>query len=125
MDIGSVTISCDQTADKDLSALSDLGEAAFADNGFTALPRITSEQDVSFIRATLMRLFAEQVGRSEGMLFDFAGPDEETGRPRLPQLLDPRSFAPELIKTEFFHNADQLRDSFWDRRLVSLRAMRC
>lgn len=42
------------------------------------------------------------------MLFDFAGTDEETGPAKLPQLLDPRNFAPELVKTEFFRNAEQL-----------------
>jgi PDZ domain len=65
------------------------------------IAQITSDEDVAFIRATLWRLFARQAGRTEGMLFDFAGTDEEGSPPKLPQLLDPRTFAPELVKTEF------------------------
>lgn len=55
-----------------------------------------------------MCLFVKQVGRTEGLLFDFAGTDQDGERPRLPQLLDPRNFALELVKTEFFHNAERL-----------------
>jgi Phytanoyl-CoA dioxygenase (PhyH) len=102
------TIRPDQVDTPTFLPPADCGEAAFSVNGFIALPRITSDDDVGFIRTTLMRLFAKKAGRSEGMLFDFAGTDEEGGPAKLPQLLDPRNFAPELLKTEFFHNAEVL-----------------
>jgi hypothetical protein len=102
------TIRPDQVDTPTFLPPADCGEAAFPMNGFMALPRITSDDDVGFVRTTLMRLFAKKAGRSEGMLFDFAGTDEEGGSARLPQLLDPRNFAPELLKTEFFHNAEVL-----------------
>ena len=108
MDIETITIRRDQPDAAAFRPPVDCNEAAFPNNGFMALARITSDEDVSFIRATLMQLFAQQVGRAEGMLFDFAGTDEDGGRARLPQLLDPRNFAPNLVKTEFFSNAEQL-----------------
>lgn len=110
MDFGSMTTSCGQP-DARNSAFwppAGYGEAGFPANGFLALPQITSQKDVNFIRVTLLRLFARQVGRAEGMMFDFAGTDEEGGPARLPQILEPRNFAPELVKTEFFRNAEQL-----------------
>jgi hypothetical protein len=39
------------------------------------------------------------------IVFEVAGTDEEGG---LPQRLDPRNSAPELLKTKFFHNAEVL-----------------
>ena len=125
MDIGTLTSSRDQPDAGISSPSADCNEAAFPTDGFIASLRIISDEDVRSIHTRLMRWFAEQVDRREGMLFDFTGADQDGDWPTLPQLLDPRNFAPELIKTEFFHNADQLRNSFWDRRLVSLRAMRC
>jgi Phytanoyl-CoA dioxygenase (PhyH) len=68
-----------------------------------------------------MRLFAEQVGCTEGLLFDT---DQDGERPRLPQLLDPRNFAPERVKTEFFHHAEPLAKRFLGPRIVSLPTMR-
>ena len=112
-----ITIRRDQRDPSIFAPPADVAEAAFPVNGFMALPQITSEDDLSFIRATLMRLFAQQAGRTEGLLFDFAGTDEEGGPAGLPQLLDPRNFAPELVKTEFFHNAEQLA-----KRLLGPRA---
>ena len=103
----------------------DCGEAAFTVNGFMALPRITSDEDIGFIRTTLMRLFAKKAGRSEGMLFDFAGTDEEGGRAKLPQLLDPRNFAPELLKTEFFHDAEMLAKRLLGPNAGFLPTMHC
>jgi Phytanoyl-CoA dioxygenase (PhyH) len=117
MDIGTIIIRCDQRDAGTFCPPADSNEVAFPNNGFMALSRITPDEDVSLIRTTLVRLFAEQVGHREGMLFDFAGTDEEGGRARLPQLLDPRNFAPELVKTEFFHNAEQLA-----KRLLGPRA---
>ena len=117
MDVSIATMHRDQWNTKPLFPRPDCNEAAYPVNGFMTLPRITSDEDVSFIRATLMRLFAHQVGHTEGMLFDFAGIDEADGRARLPQLLDPRNFAPELVKTEFFRNAEELA-----RRLLGPKA---
>jgi hypothetical protein len=110
MDFGAITAGRDQPDAGNNLFLppAEYGEAAFPINGFMALSRITSNEDVDFIRATLLRLFAQQVGRAEGMLFDFAGTDEEGGPARLPQILEPRNFVPELVKTEFFRNAEQL-----------------
>ena len=79
-------------------------KARFAAQGFLALERITSDADIAFIRDTLERLFADRSGYEEGAFFDFAGAGDEDGIFKLPQLLDPRSFAPALVETEFFRN---------------------
>jgi hypothetical protein len=77
----------------------------FRRQGFLALDQITSVPDLSVIRETLENLFARRSGFAEGAFFDFAGANDEGGTFTLPQLLDPRSFAPSLMDSEFFHNA--------------------
>ena len=88
--------------------LSGADPLSFQVNGFMAVQAIATQEDVALIRAALERLFARQAGRSEGMLFDMAGPDDDRTQARLPQLLDPRNYAPELLKTDFFDNSQRL-----------------
>ena len=80
----------------------------FKRNGFVKLERVASTAEVGSIRHRIDDLFRRQAGRSEGLFFDFAGSDEQPDAMRLPQLLDVRNFAPELMKSEFFHNASEI-----------------
>ncbi len=77
----------------------------FEAQGYLAFDRITSEADLSIIRTTLGNLFARRAGFDEGAFYDLAGVGDEDGNFLLPQLVDPRSFAPALTNTEFFRNA--------------------
>jgi ectoine hydroxylase-related dioxygenase (phytanoyl-CoA dioxygenase family) len=80
----------------------------FDRNGFVSLERVTSGKEVVRIRGILEDLFASRRGYAEGALFDFIGLDGEGESLSIPQLFDPRSFAPELVKTEFFRNASNI-----------------
>ena len=82
--------------------------AFFQKNGFLKLKKVTSAGEVGSIRHQLKELFDRQAGRDEGLFFDFAGSDEQPTRMRLPQLLDVRNFAPDLMKSSFFHNASEI-----------------
>jgi ectoine hydroxylase-related dioxygenase (phytanoyl-CoA dioxygenase family) len=79
--------------------------ASFERQGFLALDQVTSAGDLAAIRGTLENLFENRSGFAEGAFFDFAGARDQDGIFTLPQLLDPRSFAPDLLKSEFYHNA--------------------
>jgi len=88
--------------------LTDADPQVFRRNGFMAVQSIAPPDDVARIRTILERLFAARTGYGEGMLFDLVGPDDDPARAGLPQLLDPRNYAPELMKTAFFRNSQQL-----------------
>ena len=82
--------------------------SSFHARGFVTLSQISPPSDVAFIRQRLQQLFDQRVGHEEGLFFDFAGSDEQPDEMRLPQLLDVRNFAPELVKTTFFRNAAEV-----------------
>jgi ectoine hydroxylase-related dioxygenase (phytanoyl-CoA dioxygenase family) len=81
---------------------------SFHANGFLVAREIADTASVQVIRARITQLFAEQAGRREGTFFDLTGSDEDNKEMGLPQLLDVRSYAPELIETVFFANASRL-----------------
>ena len=80
----------------------------FRDNGFLKLNAVTSSDDLTAIRGQIEGLFHRQAGRDEGLFFDFAGSDEQSTTMRLPQLLDVRNFAPDLMRSNFFRNAGEI-----------------
>ena len=82
--------------------------SSFRDRGFVKLGQISPPSDAAFIRQRIQQLFDRRAGHEEGLFFDFAGNDEQPDKMRLPQLLDVRNFAPELIKTTFFRNAAEV-----------------
>ena len=54
------------------------------------------------MRETLARLHNENVGFEEGALYDALGVDDGSEPARFPQIMHPRSFAPELIGSNFY-----------------------
>ena len=50
------------------------------------------------------RLFQQQAGRAEGNQFDLAGTDEEGNKAKLPQILNPPKYAPEIDSFEMKAN---------------------
>ncbi len=85
--------------------VSDEQIAFFRREGFLAIPAITTQEEVAFLRGVYDRLFASNAGREEGNQFDLGGTDEEGKRPALPQILNPVKYAPELQDTLFRANA--------------------
>jgi len=57
------------------------------------------------LRAIFQRLFEGGVGWEKGAQYDLAGTDGKDRPPKLPQLLNPVQFAPELASTQFRANA--------------------
>ncbi|MAX25891.1 MAG: phytanoyl-CoA dioxygenase [Phycisphaeraceae bacterium] len=74
-------------------------------DGFIALDALTSPQEVSQIREIYDDLFARQVGREKGDQFDLGGSDEEGVKAKLPQILNPSRYAPELKQMQLYANA--------------------
>jgi ectoine hydroxylase-related dioxygenase (phytanoyl-CoA dioxygenase family) len=79
--------------------------ARFREDGYLALPSIAPQAEVTQLRETFHRLFEGGAGWKKGAQFDLAGADDGQRPARLPQLLNPVEFAPELRETQFRANA--------------------
>jgi hypothetical protein len=77
----------------------------FREDGFLAFDTGLSAETVAALRNTLLGLHNAGTGFDEGALFDAMGVDDGSEPARFPQILHPRSFAPELIGNSFYQIA--------------------
>ena len=84
--------------------LTDAQTAFFDSEGYLALSRLTSDEDVAFLRELYDRIFAERAGRDVGDQFDLAGTDDDTTMAALPQILRPAKYAPEMNSSLLLKN---------------------
>jgi ectoine hydroxylase-related dioxygenase (phytanoyl-CoA dioxygenase family) len=73
--------------------------------GYLSLDAIASPQEVALMRAVYDDLFERQAGRENGEQFDLGGSDEEGVKAKLPQILNPSRYAPELKQLQVYANA--------------------
>ncbi len=69
---------------------------AYHRDGFLALDALIPLDEVEILREAYDRIFARRAGRDEGDQFDLAGADADGETEKLPQILGPSRFAPEL-----------------------------
>ena len=77
----------------------------FREQGFLAFDTGLPQPEIAALRKTLARLHEENTGFEEGAMYDALGVDDGSGPARFPQILHPRSFAPELVDSKFFQLA--------------------
>ena len=82
--------------------------AFFRDNGFLSIDRITTDDEVEWLRGIYDRLFTERLGEEKGEYFDLGGPRAHDGREVLPQVLGPERKFPELKETIHYRDAHRL-----------------
>ena len=80
----------------------------FLSMGYLAIPRLTDDEDVAFLRRSYDRIFSERAGRELGDQFDLAGTDEEEGKQTLPQILHPAKYAPEMNESRLLENTKRV-----------------
>lgn len=85
--------------------LTDAQVAFFRENGFLSIDRITTDEEVEWLRGIYDRLFGERMGEEKGEYFDLGGPRAHQGREVLPQVLGPERKFPELNDTLYRRNA--------------------
>src|SRR4051794_35812659 len=73
----------------------------FHEQGYLLLPKITTSEEVAWIREIYDRLFEQRVGWDSGDFFDFAGIDDTGTTAILPQLISPSRYVSALRKTIF------------------------
>ncbi len=96
------------TVDADCDTASGTLAAGFAADGYLHIPAFAEAGEVEFIRNRLEQLWASQVGFNQGYQFDLVGDDDENKAMAFPQIIHPSTFAPELLKTNFFLKAQAL-----------------
>ena len=76
----------------------------FHDEGWVALPAITTPSEIEWLRELYDRLFDARVGREEGNQFDLAGDDQDPDAAALPQILQLSKYAPELKDCQYWRH---------------------
>ena len=79
--------------------------ASLNKNGYLALPKITTSEEVAELRQIIAGLFEKKVGYDQGAYFNFAGAEEDVDAPSIPQIVGLHNFAGKLKRTEFRRNA--------------------
>ena len=77
----------------------------YDENGYLQLDALATPQEIESTREIYDELFARQAGRKEGDQYDLAGNDEEGQKARLPQIMNPTQYAPELMGNAFRSSA--------------------
>jgi ectoine hydroxylase-related dioxygenase (phytanoyl-CoA dioxygenase family) len=80
----------------------------FQERGFIQVPRITSDEELAWLRLVYDALFTEKRGSFTGGYFDLSRPYESKGEDLLPQILNPEIRFPQLKQTSFWKNGDKL-----------------
>ena len=84
--------------------LTDEQVAFFAEHGYLVLDQVMEDDELEKVRAVYDELFANGAGRETGDFFDLGGDDTDGGPERLPQMMNPSRYAPQIIKGQFFEN---------------------
>jgi ectoine hydroxylase-related dioxygenase (phytanoyl-CoA dioxygenase family) len=90
---------------EDILRLTDQEISLFHEQGFLRLERLVDAEEVAWVREVYDRLFLERTGWERGDQFDLAGTDAPEAKLRLPQLMNPAAYAPELKQAVFRETA--------------------
>jgi hypothetical protein len=85
--------------------VSDEQVSFFEHNGYLAIDRITTEDEVERLKEIYDRIFEQRTGEDKGLYFDLGGPRGHEGGEVLPQVLSPERAFPELLETTYHRNA--------------------
>lgn len=80
----------------------------FREQGYLSIPRITTDEEVEWLKGIYDELFTKRIGEEQGAYFDLAGPRAHDGREVLPQVLGPERVFPELRETVYFRNGRKI-----------------
>ena len=88
--------------------ISDADVAFFAANGFLSVPRITTDEELVWLRAVYDELAVRPLTGFPDDLFDLAQPYGTRGAGKLPQLLMPERRVPQIRDTALWRNARRI-----------------
>lgn len=79
--------------------------ACYHKQGYLAIDQITTPEEVAYLQKAYDRIFKQRVGHDVGDEFDLVGGENSDGPPKLPQIVEPRNYAPEFRNTLYEANA--------------------
>lgn len=85
---------------------------AFHGNGFTTLPRLVDDAELDWLRGVYDRLFENYLQAEPGDYYDISGNGSD--RARLPQIIRPEKYAPELTASGHFARCRAVAARFLD-----------
>jgi len=85
----------------------------YREEGYLVIDQISTPEELAALREIYDRLFSERAGRERGDQFDLAGSDEEGKEAKLPQILGPSNYAPEMLNTLAWANAGAITAQLW------------
>ena len=88
--------------------IDDSQRAFFEANGYLLVTELALAAELAALTEIYDRFFVSRDARRAGDLFDLAGTDEDGSVARLPQILAPQLYAPELDDTKLKRNATEL-----------------
>lgn len=94
--------------------LTDEQVAAFRRDGFTSVPRITTDEELEWLRPLYDHLFADKRGAFRGGYFDLARQYDAEGDDEVPQVLTPEHRFPQLRSTNVACNARRISAQLLD-----------
>ncbi len=89
-------------------AITDAHVEEFRTRGFVQISRITSDEELAWLREVYDALFAEKRGSYHGGYFDLTRPYDREGEDVLPQIIAPEIRFPQLKETTFWKNGQKL-----------------
>ena len=88
--------------------LTDEQKYFYRQNGFLSIPRITTDEEIDWLKTIYDKLFLDRTGEEEGFFYDLAGPRGHDGRDKRPQVLGPDITMPTLRESISYKNAKRL-----------------
>ncbi len=88
--------------------ISDQEVTFYRDNGYLKIERITTDEELEWLRDVYAKLLALPTTGHLDSVFDLARPYGTTGEPILGQLLMPEARVPSVHKTQFYRNARRI-----------------
>ena len=88
--------------------LTDKQKYFYRQNGFLSIPRITTDEEIDWLKTIYDKLFLDRTGEEKGFFYDLAGPRGHDGRDKLPQVLGPDITMPTLRESIYYKNAKRL-----------------
>jgi hypothetical protein len=80
----------------------------FRQQGFTWVPRITTDEELEWLDSVYDHLFEQKLAGVPGGYFDLSRPYDAPGEDHLPQVLFPDQVVPELRDTVYYRNARRI-----------------
>lgn len=92
----------------------------FHEEGFTSVERITTDEELDWVRPIYDHLFAAKLGGFTGAYLDLARPYDSDGVDLVPQVINPELRFPQLLQTNAVRNARAIAAQLLERDPDSL-----